>query len=56
MSDALLEIPDDLRQQAQRCRSLARQTIDPKVVHTLLDLADELDARAEVAEERAATE
>ena len=35
------------REKAERCRWLARQTIDHEVVRRLLDLADELDVRAD---------
>ena len=53
MSDLLLDTADNLRERAQRCRLLAQQTIDPKVVSKLLHLADELDVRAEAAERQA---
>jgi hypothetical protein len=47
MSDALLDTPEGLREQAERCRWLGRRTIDPEVVRTLLDMADQLEGRAE---------
>jgi hypothetical protein len=43
---------DILRSQADRCRRLARWTVDLKVVQTLLDLAREYDERARMAEQR----
>ncbi len=47
MSDAPLYKSEDLREQAERCRWLASRTIDPEVVRTLLDMADQLEEKAE---------
>ena len=38
--------PAKLREQAERCRRLAKHSIDAEVVRTLLDMADELEGRA----------
>ena len=46
MPDALLDTPQELREQAERCRWLARRTIDAEVVRRLLGMADEFEARA----------
>jgi len=40
-----------LREQARRCRRLARGISTPDVVRTLILLADDYDARAEQAEQ-----
>lgn len=47
MPDLLLNTADMLRMQAERCRRLARYTIEAEVVRRLLDLADEFELRAE---------
>lgn len=43
MSDA-----DRLRAQAKKWRELARLTTDDRVIRTLLEMADEYDARADL--------
>lgn len=43
MSDA-----DRLRTQAKKWRELARLTTDDRVIRTLLEMADEYDARADL--------
>jgi len=50
--DALLDTAEVLRNQAERCRRLARYTIDAEVVRRLLDLAHEFELRAGAAEDR----
>ena len=49
MPDTLLDTPEELREHAERCRWLARRTIDAEVVRTLLDMADQLEGRADLA-------
>lgn len=39
-----------LREQAERCRRLARGSIDPSLCESLIRLADEFAARARVLE------
>jgi hypothetical protein len=41
-----------LREQADRCRRFAKQTIDFDVIRRLLDLAREFEERAGAAEQR----
>ena len=41
-----------LREQARRCRRLARGIVTPDVVETLNGMADDYDARAEEMEKR----
>ena len=47
------ETAETLRDQALRCRRLARYTVDFDVVRRLLDLAREFEERAKAAEEQA---
>ena len=41
-----------LREQARRCRRLARDISTPDVVKTLTSMAEDYDARADTLEER----
>jgi len=43
---------DDLREQAERCRRLAKSTTDPNVARILTGLADEYMVRARGLERR----
>jgi hypothetical protein len=56
LGDMLMQDPNQLREQARRCRVLAKTAIEPEVIEQLrvwsVELADEADA----AERRAAAE
>jgi hypothetical protein len=45
-SDAARRKAENLREQAGRCRRLARQTTDREIAHRLMELAQEFDQRA----------
>ncbi len=44
--------PEYLLKQARRCRSIAGATLDPRVRQTLLQMAEEYEARAELLKQR----
>ena len=45
-----MKTPDDMREEAERCIRLARQTIDDSVASALLAYACELEQRAHLIE------
>jgi hypothetical protein len=52
----LAETAEMLRAQAERCRRLARGTLDYAVIRRLLDLAEEFENRAAELEEHVSAE
>ena len=49
-----MKTPEDMRDEAERCVRLARQTIDDSVASALLAYACELEQRARLLEDAAA--
>jgi hypothetical protein len=49
-----MKTPEDMREEAERCIRLARQTLDDSVASALLAYACELEQRAHLLEDAAA--
>jgi|GEM_PF-2811296 hypothetical protein len=51
-----MKTPKEMREEAERCVRLARQTLDDSVASALLAYACELDQRAQLLERRASSD